>query len=50
MKVPYNYLPMQFSDVDTIIDDWRGLIKTTEFTLGPFVEKFECEFAKYIGS
>jgi len=49
MKVPYNYLPMQFSNIDDIFDDWRELIKTTEFTLGPFVERFENSFAKYIG-
>lgn len=49
MKVPYNYLPMQFSDLDDIFSDWRDLIKTTEFTLGPAVEKFEAEFANFIG-
>ena len=49
MKVPYNYLPMQFSDVDDIFSDWRELIQTTEFTLGPAVEKFEAEFAAFIG-
>jgi dTDP-3-amino-2,3,6-trideoxy-4-keto-D-glucose/dTDP-3-amino-3,4,6-trideoxy-alpha-D-glucose/dTDP-2,6-dideoxy-D-kanosamine transaminase len=49
MKVPYNYLPMQFSDLEDIFSDWRDLIKTTEFTLGPAVEKFETEFADFIG-
>lgn len=49
MKVPYNYLPMQFSDVEEIITDWKKLIQTTEFTLGPFVENFEKEFAEFIG-
>jgi len=49
MKVPYNYLPMQFSDVEEIIIDWKKLIQSTEFTLGPFVESFEKEFAEFIG-
>lgn len=40
---------MQFSDVEEIFKDWRELILTTEFTLGPFVEDFEHSFAKYIG-
>ena len=48
MKVPYNYLPMQFSNVEGIITDWKKLIGTTEFTLGPFVEKFEKEFARFL--
>lgn len=49
MKVPYNYLPMQFSDPEAIIADWKKLIQSTEFTLGPFVDKFEKEFAEFIG-
>lgn len=49
MKVPYNYLPMQFRDTEEIFSDWRALISTTEFTLGPAVDKFECEFASFIG-
>jgi dTDP-3-amino-2,3,6-trideoxy-4-keto-D-glucose/dTDP-3-amino-3,4,6-trideoxy-alpha-D-glucose/dTDP-2,6-dideoxy-D-kanosamine transaminase len=50
MRVPYNYLPQQFSDVDLIIDEWREVIKTTEFTLGPFVEAFEHKFAEFVGA
>lgn len=50
MKVPYNYLPQQFSDVDTIIQEWREMIKTTQFTLGPFVETFEQKFAEFVGA
>ena len=49
MKVPYNYLPMQFSDVDEIYADWKKLIESTEFTLGSFVEKFEKAFAEFVG-
>jgi aminotransferase EvaB len=49
MKVPYNYLPMQFENTDEIFSDWKKLIQTAEFTLGPAVEKFEKEFAEFIG-
>jgi len=49
MKVPYNYLPMQFRDTEKIFSDWKELIQTSEFTLGPAVEKFELEFADFIG-
>lgn len=41
MKVPYNYLPMQFDNTEKIFSDWKDLILTTEFTLGPAVEKFK---------
>ncbi|MCX6122158.1 MAG: DegT/DnrJ/EryC1/StrS family aminotransferase [Ignavibacteriales bacterium] len=49
MKVPYNYLPMQFLNHDAIIAEWEKLILSTEFTLGSYVENFEKEFAKFIG-
>ena len=49
MKVPYNYLPMQFENIDEIFSHWKILIQTAEFTLGPAVEKFETEFAAFIG-
>jgi len=49
MKVPYNYLPMQFENYESIFSQWRELIGTAEFTLGPYVEKFEREFAEFIG-
>jgi len=49
MKVPYNYLPMQFEKTEKIFSEWKELIQTTEFTLGPAVEKFELEFADFIG-
>jgi dTDP-3-amino-2,3,6-trideoxy-4-keto-D-glucose/dTDP-3-amino-3,4,6-trideoxy-alpha-D-glucose/dTDP-2,6-dideoxy-D-kanosamine transaminase len=49
MKVPYNYLPMQFAQFDEIVDDWKELISSTEFTLGPYVENFERKFAEFIG-
>ena len=50
MKVPYNYLPMQFSQCEEIIDEWKELINSTEFTLGPYVENFEKKFGDFIGS
>ena len=49
MKVPYNYLPMQFSQVEDILEDWKDLIRSSEFTLGPYVDKFEKKFEKFIG-
>jgi len=49
MRVPYNYLPMQFSDIEEIITDWKELIRTTQFTLGPFVDRFEKDFADFVG-
>ncbi len=50
MIVPYNYLPMQFSNHDAILADWEKLIQSTEFTLGSYVENFEKLFAEFIGS
>lgn len=50
MIVPYNYLPMQFSNHDAILADWEKLIQSTEFTLGSYVENFEKQFAEFIGS
>ena len=49
MKVPYNYLPYEFRNPNLIFNKWRKLIKSTQFTLGPYIEKFEKQFAKYIG-
>ena len=41
MKVPYNYLPLEFRDSRGIFKDWKKLIKSTDFTLGKYVAKFE---------
>jgi dTDP-3-amino-2,3,6-trideoxy-4-keto-D-glucose/dTDP-3-amino-3,4,6-trideoxy-alpha-D-glucose/dTDP-2,6-dideoxy-D-kanosamine transaminase len=49
MKVPYNYLFDQFADPEPFIAEWRKLIASAEFTLGPFVEAFERKFAAYVG-
>lgn len=39
---------MQFSQYDEILNDWKKLITSTEFTLGPYVENFENKFAEFI--
>jgi dTDP-4-amino-4,6-dideoxygalactose transaminase len=49
MKVNYNYLPQEFNNPDLIISDWRKLIKSSDFTLGKFVEEFEKKLAKFLG-
>lgn len=48
-RVKYAYLDEQFSDVDQYFSDLREWVKTGEFTIGPYVEKFERKFADYIG-
>jgi len=50
IKVPYNYLPMQFANPEPFIEDWRELIKTADFTLGAYVKKFENQFANFVGA
>ena len=49
-KVPYNYLPYEFNDKSTkkIFNNWRKLIKSSQFTLGPYIRNFEKKLAKYI--
>ncbi|MGE0391977.1 MAG: DegT/DnrJ/EryC1/StrS family aminotransferase [Vicinamibacterales bacterium] len=49
MRVKYSYLEEQFADVDGLFADLRELVRTGEFTIGPFVEKFERQFAAYLG-
>jgi aminotransferase EvaB len=48
--VPYNYLPEQFKDQEQIFNLLRPIFSAGEFTLGPYVEKFEEKFANFIGS
>jgi dTDP-3-amino-2,3,6-trideoxy-4-keto-D-glucose/dTDP-3-amino-3,4,6-trideoxy-alpha-D-glucose/dTDP-2,6-dideoxy-D-kanosamine transaminase len=50
MKVPYNYLPEQFGAPQAIIEKWKELIQSSQFTLGPYVEAFESKFADFIGA
>ncbi len=40
MRVNFNYLPSEFKNPEKIILEWRKLIKTTDFTLGRYIEKF----------
>ena len=49
MNVKYSYLDEQFKNVGAYFKDLRGLVKSGEFTLGPYVERFEKQFADYIG-
>ena len=50
MKVPYNYLPMEFRKSNKILSHWKKLIQSTDFTLGKYVVEFEKKFSKYIGA
>ena len=50
MKIPYNYLPMEFSNSNKILNNWSKLIKSSDFTLGKYMLEFEKKFSKYIGS
>ena len=49
MRVPFNYLPMQFNDTSKIFAGWKKLIKTSDFTFGQKMIEFEKKFAKFIG-
>lgn len=46
--VKYSYLDKQFADPEEYFSELRELVKSGEFTLGPYVEKFEAKFARYI--
>lgn len=50
MRVEYNYLKYEFKNTKKIFSEWSKLIKSTEFTLGSYVDKFEEKFKNYIGS
>jgi len=49
MEVKYSYLPEQFADFESMIPELREFVASGEFTLGPYVDKFEKKFAKFIG-
>ncbi len=49
MRVPYSYLDQQFADAGAYFDDLRELVRSGEFTLGPYVEAFEKKFAARLG-
>ncbi|MDB2324245.1 DegT/DnrJ/EryC1/StrS family aminotransferase [Alphaproteobacteria bacterium] len=48
MKVHYNYLPEEFANYEDIFEDWKKLIASSQFTLGPFLQDFEKKFARFI--
>ena len=50
MKINYNYLQQEFANPNEIIKEWKKLIKSSDFTLGKYVSKFENSFSKFIGS
>lgn len=50
MKVPYNYLDKEFKNHSEIFNQWKKLIKSTDFTLGKYVSEFERKFSEYIGT
>ena len=49
-KVPFNYLPYEFESNEKIFIKWKELIRTTDFTLGRFMEEFENNFKLYTSS
>ncbi|EKD73298.1 MAG: hypothetical protein ACD_45C00367G0002 [uncultured bacterium] len=49
MRVHYNYLGDQFASFNEYLPDLQALVASGEFTLGPYVDKFEKKFADYIG-
>jgi dTDP-3-amino-2,3,6-trideoxy-4-keto-D-glucose/dTDP-3-amino-3,4,6-trideoxy-alpha-D-glucose/dTDP-2,6-dideoxy-D-kanosamine transaminase len=50
MKVSYSYLPRQFEKADDIWVEVKKAVTDGDFTLGHRVEKFEQEFANFIGT
>lgn len=49
MRVNYVYLQQQFQDVEKFFEDLRELVASGEFTLGHYVERFERNFAQFLG-
>jgi aminotransferase EvaB len=49
MKVEYNYLDKEFKNLFLIEKKWKNLIKTSDFTLGKYVKKFEEKICNYLG-
>lgn len=50
MKIKFNYLKSDFKAYSKIITKWKLLIKSSDFTLGKYVDKVEKSFSKYFGS
>ena len=47
MKIPFNYLNKQFKSINPYRKDCNNLIKSSQFTIGPYVENFEKKFADF---
>jgi dTDP-3-amino-2,3,6-trideoxy-4-keto-D-glucose/dTDP-3-amino-3,4,6-trideoxy-alpha-D-glucose/dTDP-2,6-dideoxy-D-kanosamine transaminase len=50
MRVNYNYLKQEFKDPRKIFKEWKNLIRSTDFTLGRYIKKFELKFASFVES
>jgi dTDP-4-amino-4,6-dideoxygalactose transaminase len=50
MRVNYNYLQQEFKNPKKIFKEWKKLIKSTDFTLGRYIKKFEKKFASFVKS
>ncbi len=50
MEVPYNYLPFEYENTTNIFEEWKELIRSTDFTLGYYVAEFEKIFAANVGA
>ncbi len=49
MRVKYNYLDKEFKNITPILNEWKKLITTSDFTLGKYVKSFEKKISKYLG-
>lgn len=49
MHVKYAYLDQQFADFESFIPELKEWVRSGEFTLGPYVDRFEKKFASYMG-
>lgn len=47
MYVPFNYLDLEFKNNEKIIQKWKKLISSTDYTLGKYVAEVEKKFANY---
>ena len=47
-KVRFSPLQQQFSEVDTIFEELKDLVKSGDYTLGKPVEEFEMLFAETV--
>src|SRR5437868_1144206 len=49
MRVPFSYLPQQFSDTSVFFERLQNFLKRCDFTLGEDLEVFERRYADYCG-